>query len=78
MTLSDAIKQRIIELCKERNITISKMCTLSGLNHSSIASFLSGKTGIPKIDTLYYLTLGLNISLCEFYNSPLFDNIDDD
>jgi len=78
MTLSDAIKSRIIELCNERNITISKMCTLSGLNHSTIASFLSGKTGIPKIDTLYYITVGLNISLSDFYNSPLFNNIDDD
>jgi len=54
------------------------MCTLSGLNHSTIASFLSGKTGIPKIDTLYYITVGLNISLSDFYNSPLFNNIDDD
>ena len=78
MNIGNAVRLRIIELCNERNITISKMCTLSGLNHSTIASFLSGKTGIPKIDTLYYITVGLNISLSDFYNSPLFDNIDDD
>lgn len=78
MKLAEAIRLRIIELSKQNNLSINKLCTLSGINHSTVASFFSGKTGIPKMDTIYYITIGLNISLAEFYTSPLFDNLDDD
>ena len=77
MTLAEALKRRIAELCAENNFTVNKLCTLSGLTHSTIASFLSSKTKVPKIDTIYYISLGFGLSLSEFFDSPLFDNIDD-
>lgn len=77
MTLEEALKQRIIELCEKDNITINKLCTLSGLTHSTLASFLSSKTKVPKANTIYYIALGFGLSLSEFFDSPLFDNIDD-
>ena len=78
MTLANAVKLRIIELCNEKNLSINKLCTLAGINHSTLASFFSGKTEIPKMNTIYYITIGFGISLGEFYMSPLFDNLDDD
>ena len=32
MNLNDAIKQRITNICKERNITLNKLATLSRYN----------------------------------------------
>lgn len=78
MTFSKALKTRINELCKKKNITLNKLCTQAGLTHSTLASFLSGKTQIPKANTVYYIALGFDMTLAEFYDSPYFMDIDDE
>ena len=78
MKLAEAIKLRINEICDIKNISLNKACTLGGINHSTIASFFSGKTAMLKTDTIFYLCIGFKMTLSQFYDSPLFDNIDDD
>ena len=78
MTFDEALKARILELSDKNKITLNKLCTQAGVTHSTLASFFSGKTEIPKMNTIYYITIGFGISLGEFYMSPLFDNLDDD
>ena len=78
MTLSEAIKTRILNLCKERNITVNKLATLSGLYQSTVNNILLGFSQSPKAITVYRICQGLNIELHEFYNDKLFKNLDDD
>jgi transcriptional regulator with XRE-family HTH domain len=61
------IANRIIELCKEKGITINKLADLSGLTQSTIDSIVSGKSRNPQVVTLYKICEGLNISLSEFF-----------
>ena len=44
MQLSEAVKQRIINLCNEQNITINKLATNSGLSFSTVFSIFYGKS----------------------------------
>ena len=57
LTLEQAIRKRIIELAKERNITINKVSTLSGLPHTTLLSFMNNETH----NLVYYMYVKLLI-----------------
>ena len=75
MQLSEAIQKRIIELCEERNITLNKLSTNSGLSFSTIFSIIYGKSKNTKLATILHICEGLNIELYEFFDSPLFKEV---
>jgi len=76
MDTVSAIKIRILRLCEEKHITINKLATLSALSPSSVKSILYGNSKDPKILTLKKLCDGLDITLCEFFDSPEFDSLE--
>ena len=77
MKLHEAVGKRILEYCKERDITPNKLWTMSVIIQSTVNSIFSGRSQNPKLATIQYLCDGLGISLKEFFDSPLFDNLDD-
>lgn len=77
MKLHEAVTKRILEFCKERNITPNKLCTKSGIIQSTVNSIFSGRSKNPKLATIQYLCDGLEIPIKEFFDSPLFDELDD-
>ncbi len=76
MTTISAIRSRILRLCAERGISINKLATLSALPPSSIKNILYGKSKDPKILTIKKMCDGLEISLIEFFNSPEFEDLE--
>ncbi|HIV02461.1 MAG TPA: helix-turn-helix transcriptional regulator [Candidatus Aphodoplasma excrementigallinarum] len=76
MDTRDAISKRIVKLCEERNITINKLCAMSGATQSTINDIVNGVTKNPGIVTIKKLCDGLEITLCEFFNSDLFHNLE--
>ena len=74
MFLKDAIEIRINNLCKERNITINKLCTICGVTQSTLANLkVRPKTNVSTI-TILRICRGLNISIKDFFTDPLFIN----
>ena len=76
MDTYSAVKKRIYELCWEKDITINKLATLSGLSRSSLKNILYGKSKNPGIVTLKILCDGLQISLTEFFNTDFFRELE--
>lgn len=76
MKISEAIAQRIISLCSEKNISINKLAIMSGLTQSTIQSIICGKSKNPKLLTIVRICDSLNIKLEEFYADKLFDDLD--
>lgn len=70
MTYSDVIILRIKSLCQERNITLNKLATLSGITQSTLEDIISGKTKNPKLKTLHRLAVGLDMTVSELLNFP--------
>lgn len=70
MTYSDAIIKRLTYLCSERNITINKLATLSGITQSTVENLMSGKTKNPKLKTLHKLAIGLDMTVSELLDFP--------
>ena len=78
MSLSEAIKLRIIELCNINNLNVNSLSNKAGINPSTIRSILKSRCKTPNTQTIYYICLALNMDLKDFFNSKLFYNLDDD
>ena len=76
MTTVEAVRDRILQLCEERKITINKLATMSALPPSSVKNILYGKSKNPKLLTVKMLCDGLDITLGEFFAVPLFDGLE--
>lgn len=76
MTISQAVIKRLYELCDERKITINKLSIISGVTQSTVSDIVNGTTNSARIDTIKKLCDGLEISVSLFFDSPLFDNLE--
>ncbi len=76
MDTVSALRNRILRLCDERNITINKLATLSALPPSSVKNILYGKSQNPKLLTIKMLCDGLGMTLGAFFSTPEFDGLE--
>ena len=73
MTTKEAVAQRIIDLCAERNIAVNALANISGVSPSTLYSMLNAKSKNPGVVSIKKLCDGLEISVREFFDCPLFD-----
>mgnify|MGYP000922268477 CR=1 FL=1 len=76
MDVVQAIRNRILQLCADRNLTINRLATLSALPPSSVKNIIYGKSQNPKIITIKCLCDGLDITLGEFFSTEEFDRLE--
>ncbi len=76
MRVKQAIAQRIIEVCNERSIAINALANMSGIPPSTLYSILNSKSQNPGTVTIQKLCDGLGISIREFFDSDLFDGLE--
>ncbi len=76
MNIGEAVKLRIIELCKGKKITVNKLATISGLTQSTLSNIISGRNNSTTISTIKKICDGLEISIEDFFHSDLFKNLE--
>lgn len=76
MDAYSAVKERIQNLCKEKNMTIYRLSMESAVSPSSIKNILYGKSKNPGVVTIKMLCDGFGITLSEFFTSPEFDGLE--
>ncbi|MBQ3599086.1 MAG: helix-turn-helix transcriptional regulator [Clostridia bacterium] len=76
MNTKEAVAKRILQLCEQRKIAVNALANISGVAPSTVYSMLNDKSNNPGIVSLKKLCDGLNISLREFFDSDIFDNIE--
>jgi len=76
MDTCKAIAARIIQLCKERNITPNGLSNIAAVPQSTIKSILNGESRNPGAVTIKKLCDGLEITLGEFFSTPEFDKLE--
>ena len=74
MTYSEAIVKRLSDLCTERNITVNKLATISGIRQSTLENIMKGNSRNPNLRTLHRLAVGLDMRVCELLDFPEMDN----
>ncbi len=76
MTIKEAVEKRIVALCKERGIAINMLANISGVSPSTVYSILNEKSQNPGVCSIKKICDGLDISIREFFDSELFDNLE--
>ena len=76
MRTKEAVAKRILELCEERNLSINALANISGVSPSTIYSMLNEKSQNPGVVSIKAFCDGLEITLKEFFNSPLFEHLE--
>ena len=73
MRTKEAVAQRILELCSERNLAVNALANISGVSPSTIYSMIHQKSQNPGVVSIKKICDGLEITVREFFDSPLFD-----
>ena len=76
MTVSEAVVRRLYALCDEKGMTINKICTLSGVTQSTVSDIVNGSTKSAGMSTIKKLCDGLEISVREFFDCELIDDLE--
>ena len=76
MTVGEAVRQRIIQLCQERDISINKLSSISGDTQSTVNNIVSGRNNSATVSTIKKLCDGLGITIDEFFHSELFAGLE--
>jgi len=71
-----AVRNRILQLCGDLDITVNGLATMSGLPPSSVKNILYGKSLNPKIITIKMICDGVGITLGEFFGTDEFDKLE--
>lgn len=76
MNAKEAVAKRIQILCANRNLTVHALATLCGMESSTIYSMLNTKSQNPGVVSIQKICDGLEISMREFFDDPMFDNLE--
>ena len=76
MTIGEAVRQRILNLCKERDVTLNALSVQCGITQSTLNNIVSGRNRSTTISTIKKLCDGLGITIEEFFHSDLFRELE--
>lgn len=73
--LREAVAKRLLELMEQKNLTLNGLARLSAVPPSTLKNIIYGKSNNPGVVTLKLLCDGMGISIIEFFNSPIFEEL---
>ncbi len=76
MNISQAVAERILELCKERDITVNKLSNLSGVTQSTVNDIVNHRAKNIGIVTIKKLCDGLDMTITDFFDTDSFRNLE--
>lgn len=76
MNIGEAVRERILELCRERDISINRLSSMSGVTQSTVNNIVSGRNRSTTISIIKKLCDGLGITIEEFFHSDLFRELE--
>ncbi len=77
MTLIEAVSDRLTRLQKERGYTCYKIQKEGGVPRSTVGKLVSMKFRTVQLDTVYQIASTMGLTLREFFDDPVFDDIAD-
>ena len=75
MQLNQAVSMRLAELLEERGMTQYQLFAKSGVPKSTISNIINCAYDSVKLRIIHEICQGFQISITEFFQSPLFDEV---
>ena len=76
VTACEAVRQRLNDLCRERDITTNALSLDAGVPQSTVKSIMNGESKNPGIVTLKKLCDSFGITLGQFFSNEIFDKLE--
>ncbi len=76
MNISEAVAERILELCAENHLTVNKLSTISGVTQSTVNDIVNHRARNIGIVTIKKLCDGLNITITAFFDTERFRTLE--
>lgn len=76
MRTKEAIRQRILYLCRENNLTVNGLSARCGITQSTLNNIVSGRNNSATVSTIQKICDGLGMELPEFFDCDLFRNVE--
>lgn len=76
MRVGEASLKRMQQLCEERELSVNKLATISGITQSTLNNWVNRGVESPALSTIKKICDGLEISLIEFFDCDLFKNLE--
>ena len=76
MTIGEAVRLRILDLCQQNLITVNGLSYICGMTQSTLSNIVLGRNKNPQVNTIKKICDGLEITIQDFFNSPIFDNLE--
>ena len=76
MDTRKAVANRLLKLCEDRKISVNALARFSAVPPSTLKNVINGGSKNAGIVTIKKLCDGLEISLREFFNDDIFDDIE--
>ncbi|MBR6395211.1 MAG: helix-turn-helix transcriptional regulator [Ruminococcus sp.] len=76
MNISEAVAERILELCKENNITVNKLSNISGVTQSTVNDIVNHRAKNIGIITIKKLCDGLDMTITDFFDTEVFRKLE--
>ena len=76
MNTQQTVAARILQLCKENDLTPNGLSYVSAVPQATIKSILNGESKNPGVVTIKKLCDGLEITLGEFFSTKEFANLE--
>lgn len=73
MQLNEAVSKRLSELLEQHKMTQYQLFMKSGVPKSTIGNVMNCAYESVKLRIIHEMCQGLGISVCEFFQSPLFE-----
>ena len=78
MGINEAVAIRMKELAHERYVTLNEIIRRGNINQSTISEIMRAKSKHPRVSTIQKFCKGCNITMKDFFDSPLFDDLTDE
>ena len=76
MNIGEAVRIRIIKLCRERDITVNKLSIICGITQSTLSNLVLGKNKSPTVSTVKKICDGLEITIQDFFDDDIFNDLE--
>lgn len=78
MNINEATITRIRTLSKAQRLSMYELAYKTGMPPSTVKSIMNGKSKNPGIVNIKKMAEGLGLSIREFYDDDIFDNLEQD
>ena len=78
MTYTEVVSERIVQYCKEKDISYHKLAILSGLGSSTIDNIVKKNTKVPNLRSVHRIAQGFDMTISEFLNFPAMNETEFD